>query len=171
MSAGQDVKKWMVHTAHVRERHGLPPFSSPWTGREGVELKGLPDAQMERRKDLLNVGFSIRRDSFSENTPTSEIIESFWANVNEGVQRRPFTDRPGTFCKTSVPYSYQHDRCLSGYSMMRLLGFEKFVVSPGAITDFKVRGLAGEGVSLPDAGSVLFHIWANPLAPWWQTDD
>ena len=154
--------RWNTHSAVMRQKHSLPKVSSPWTDSSPTPcLRGLEASA--RMKDSLNVSFSMERDRLAAGTTTAQIVKDLFCDVSQGIQRKPWK----TFCASSCPYSYEHDRLVSGYGALRALGFPMACVTPDAYSARQVRDLAGEAFSLPNMSLVVYALFANPYAPWW----
>ncbi len=55
-------------------------------------------------------------------TNTSDVVKDLYCDISQGVQRRPWGALE-TFCTSSMPYSFEANRSLSGYGGLRSLGW------------------------------------------------
>ncbi len=158
-----DFAKWRSESSRLRSALNMPRDAKPWTGRAGVELRGVPNK--EHLHDLLDIAFEDRRSKFETGTPTSDVVRGFMADLSQAVGRKAWSDGPGTARKNSIWYSFEYDCVLSGSCNMRLLGWgERFCES---FSESELRNLAGEGYSLPIAAVLTLLFYCNPHAIWW----
>ncbi len=95
-----------------------------------------------------------------------------WADIATGVERLPY--RIGclpTLKQNSVLYSYSKDTILSAAAHLQLLGWPNSKIpKTRSLCDTNLRGLAGEGYSLPLCTVISFVMYANPYGTWWETE-
>jgi hypothetical protein len=94
---------------------------------------------------------------------------NFFVNLSQGVQRRAWGPI-GTFCSSSVWYSYEFDLVLSGYMMLRAHGVPINKDIQHKMTNSQMRDLAGESFSLPCVAAVVTAFYLNPWGAWWRED-
>ena len=167
-------RDWRKRSARFRAKHKLPGESQPWTQRcdSGViTLAGLPKGpKSERLKDVVDVAFSMRRNSTPKDWSTADIVKGFWVNPSQCVSRAPWSS---TWCPTphrnSLLYSFEHDAALSGPAVMVAHGCPSDIAYT---TDAQqARDLGGEVYSVPATASVITGIWSFPMAAWHKNMD
>ena len=158
-----DCARWRQHSVATRAALGLPPKSTPWSS--GAQLRGLR-GDRDRRVDLLDIAFSERRNAAPYATE-AELRSSFWANISQGVQRRPWGDLPPVLCRQSMVYSFEADAVLSGWGHLLLLGWPRSTAPRAQATDGDLRDLAGESYSVPIMAMLTYAVYCCPEMPWW----
>jgi hypothetical protein len=157
--------RWNSHSAAVRAKHKLPKNSSPWTSRPQTQLRGVSSSA--RVEDTLNVAFSIARNNMPPESKTSDVVKDLFCDFSQGIQRRPWGAMK-TFCTSSMPYSFEGNRLISGYGGLRALGWPESCLDPAKTSMTMARDLCGDAFSLPNAAQVMFAVYGNPHAPWWR---
>ena len=74
--------------------------------------------------------------------------------------------KPHTCCRSTVEYSFQLDKILSGFGQMRIMGHPANL-DRSLFSNADFMELAGEGFSIPIAAMLIHAYWENPHAPWW----
>ncbi len=67
--------KWRAESSAARTALGMPRDARPWTGKPGVQLRGIPGK--DRELDLIDVAYAARRASMPSGSSTSEVAKSF----------------------------------------------------------------------------------------------
>ena len=120
----------------------------------------------EQQSDLLNIAWCFHRASKPATTSTDDLRTGFWANLSQSVQRKPWAEPPHTCCRSTVEYSFQLDKILSGFGQMRIMGHPANL-DRSLFSNADFMELAGEGFSIPIAAMLIHAYWENPHAPWW----
>ena len=142
--------------------------ATPWTSRDGIRLIGVPKAK--RVLDCLDICWQTRRQQLGKQHPPDVVKQGLWGNPSQSVLRVPISaGKPPLLCQKTIPYSYEHDQCLSGRDFLSLQGMPQSpLISPVTqLADAELRSLGGEAYFLPSAMSVLTAYYLNPLGPWW----
>ena len=96
------------------------------------------------------------------------MVKGYWADVSQSVGRFPFGGL-GTFCRSSIKYSYELDCVLTGADALGALGFSHQDVrdARNKFSDADVQDLCGEAFSMPCIAMCMYLYYLNPHAPWW----
>lgn len=165
ISKGKKHLAWHTRSAEVRHKLGLPQQSAPWSSRQGVALRGLPDSA--RQRDVLDVGFAHMCKKTPEHTG-KDIVKGLWGNPSQGVDRVPVTYKPATFSSGLEQYSYERDVVLSTAVHLRCVGWGKYATSQEVYSEAELRTLSADCFSVPLAAAVTTSFFLNPHAPWWK---
>jgi hypothetical protein len=79
--------------------------------------------------------------------------------------------RAGTLRQKSIQYSFEFDKVFECTDHTSALGWPPEDEGLADLTPHALKSLAGEGMSAPCIGSVLYAFWLNPWAPWWKSKD
>jgi hypothetical protein len=161
------LKEWHHHSNKKREFLQIASDAKPWTGQQGTKLLGLPACA--RIRDVVDVVWAHRRSQLGVNTPPHIAKKDLWVNPTQAVQRMPMSLNVPLLCQRTLPYSYEHDMCLSGADALRLQGFPSHpsIAPSHVLNDRELRSLAGEAFFLPDLACIVASYWLNPYGPWW----
>jgi hypothetical protein len=162
----KDWCAWRTHSSTIRAASCIPKNSKPWTTREGVALRGLPDS--ERVRDLLDTAFAIQQRINPASSSTEELLRGLMVDVSVAVQRKPWSTSPPTVTTRSMLYSFEKDVVLSGHAHMRLMGWPADRCPAERFSDTDLRALAGESYSVPLSTMLNFTLFCNPWGPWWK---
>ena len=171
MTKKGEVAEWCHHSTRMREELVMSSKAAPWTSRENKfdhKLHGL--SICPRVRDCLNIMWAFRRHQIGYDVLPAEVRKEMWCNPSQGVQRKPISHGPPCFLQNTTPYSYEYDVCLSGFDMLRCMGFPGHPgVAPEHIfKDADLRSLAGEAFFLPCMTVLACAYYCNPSAPWWK---
>jgi hypothetical protein len=163
----KQFQQWHGHSVDVRSGINLPAKRQPWTELCGAEPLMFGLRCGERVHDLLNVALwsaHVRHPEVS----LDDLPGRLWVNISQGVQLNAWTlDGPGTWTTNGFWYHYGTRVVLSGELMLQLLGWPKACSSTLKFSDGDCRKLAGDGYSLPIAGSIALLLYLNP----WRASD
>ena len=114
--------EWKKHTAVSLDSLKLPSGFKGWSGRPGFKGYGIPNTA--RIHALLDVGFGKRLSTYkaAPGGGIEAMVKGYWADVSQSVGRFPFGCL-GTFCRSSIKYSYELDCVLTGDDALGALGF------------------------------------------------
>lgn len=158
-----ELRKWREDSVDKRSEHHLPSGPS-WSVRPGVRLHGVP--KLDRVVDCIDVCYSIVRKQHPEDSREA-IVKNLWCNPGQGVKRFPASRSLPTLATSTLLYSYEKDRLLSGAAHMQLLGWPLPLLPQGTFSEAEYRHLAGNGFSAPVAAMIGAILYSNPRAPWW----
>ena len=177
----QERAKWRWDSLGTRKWLGMSQFSAPWTGRQGVLIRGLDkqkqcsrlldclDVQFEKAKQLGTPNNKKKKQSATMGTQrtVAQIVDSLFCDASQGVGRHPVSKgQLSCLTQQSLVYSYEHDVLLTGHSHMKTFGWGASYISR-RFSDAELRSLAGEAVSVPIAGLLVSACYLNPYADWW----
>ena len=156
---------WKQVHGRTRGKHGLPDVSTPWSSRTDIKMAGVPGT--DRALDVVNIGYSVLRDSFPNTTPRRDIIAGAWVNTNENPSRSPWSvgycPAPSRHC---LLYSLQYDTALSGPALIRAHGFPRDPYFE-QLSNSQCMDLAGEQFSVPVYAACFMGLFSWPDAAWW----
>ena len=95
-------------------------------------------------------------------------LKDQYVDVSQSLQRRTFTsaeDMNRTQTTSSVLYSFNTDSVLVGKEMLQLQGQSSKFQIPEHAKDHVLRELAGEGMSVPCVGLVLWSLFLSTQFP------
>ena len=160
-----EFARWRFHSAQARNRLGLPADARPWSGRSKVRFGGF--RLTERQQDLVDCAWAHRRASQPNDTTTAELRKSWWCNISQAVQRKPWSSAPPGACRSTLSYSFEADTVVTGFGQMLLLGWPRNFAPSDAFTSNELYQLAGEGFSVPISAIIAHAMYCNPHAEWW----
>ena len=136
----------------------------PWTGRERVQLNGVPPSA--RVHEVLDTCFWKLRTS-NPGLDEAELLRDAWCHVSQGVERLPVT-RPMGPCllSNSCLYSFQKDVVLSGHGHMKVIGWPDEYLSD-VVGDSDYLDIAGNSFSYPLACVLSTAAVMNRYGAWW----
>ena len=156
---------WRRNSSSMRQKLGLPRATNEWSARKSAglaSLRGVCDS--ERQRDLLDVAWASRRQSFSAATPLATLKVGFWVDVSGSVARKPWGDSMPGMSSTSQIYSFECDRCLSGTDMIKAFAWPAGYLA-GA-SQAELMAVASGASPLPMVCILQLLHWAQPFAPW-----
>ena len=160
-------EKWMRSGVDVRSKHGLAFTSqSQWSKQKGVKMLGVP--RLDRILDCLDTCWSYVQKT-EDHLNHKQLRADLWCNIGQEVSRLPVS-RGNVPClaTSSLLYSFQEDRLLSGAAHMQLMGWpSNLCTHEGFPTQADYRALAGAAFSCPIAAILTSVLYSNPFAPWW----
>ncbi len=157
----EQLGKWSVQLADWVKEMGIPRLEpSPWCGRNELGFSrrvcGLIDAVVWAK-----LGIGAKNKSFSEKR---EALLHVYVDVSQNPGRRPFTNQhgtTGTMTTSSLFYSFGRGDFVLPFEMLLWHGHSRTLVVPKDVKSSQIKTLAGEGMSLPCLGTI---IWAGLLA-------
>ena len=123
-------------------------------------MLGLLDAVVWQK-----LGRAARNMSFKEK---QERLKHVYVDVSQNPIRRPFsggTGVTGTMTTSSLFYSFARDGAVLPFEMLMWHGHSRLLKVPDSTKSLELKELAGEGMSVPCLGSIL---WAGFLLQGFQ---
>ena len=158
----KQFQQWHGHSVTVRSHNNLPMNRQPWSELCGAEPLIFGVQVGDRVHDVLNCAFWSAHKKHGD-IDLDDLPRRLWVNVSQGVQLNAWSlDGPGTWTRNGYWYHYGSKVILSGELMLQLLGWPKACSSALKFSDGECRQLAGDGYSLPIAGSVALLLYLNP---------
>ena len=154
---------WKVQSAKWRSVLEVPPEFEPWT-RHSQPTSGQ---QLGKRAlDLMNCSamqcWKRARVSFQAPLPDRRaILQNTILDLSQSHDRRPFSGETGpvrTLTTSSLLYSFRENRILRPLEHLCLQGYPRSVSVPESFSDRDTRVLAGEAMSLPSLGLVVWSL-------------
>ena len=155
--------KWQVQLADWLSSLSLPPAlqnMSPWSKQcnfKGTQrVLSLIDAVVWHK-----LGKHASKMSRMEK---AEKLRDTYVDISQNHIRRPFTNSSGitgTMTTGSQFYNYERDSLITPYEQLLWHGHSRTLNVPEHIKVSSLRALAGEGMSLPCLGTVL---WSGLVA-------
>ena len=146
--------------------HNLHPHARPWSASGLFRASGL--SVTDRVRDVLdNVtllacsrkGFDVRKLTQEQ---IQESVRGYWVDVSQCIMRHAFAgDREPlpTFTTSTDLYSFSADRSLVGREMLCFHGHSRELQIPPDVPRGTSKDLAGEGMTLPCLGCVLWSLF------------
>ncbi|CAE7208812.1 unnamed protein product [Symbiodinium sp. CCMP2456] len=158
-SAGKTAQdlEWQLHSAQLRETLGISVSSKIWTGK--ATFQGLGLGLTDRVQDALDVTAAKILSRKAKNT--SETLMNTVLDVSQSIARGTFTKQSGVhpcFTTSSELYSYREDRVILGVEMLAILGYPRDMIIPEDFTNRQLKRLAGNTISLPCLGMMLWSF-------------
>ena len=157
-------RKWPQASVAVRNAHNLPAEGGAWSNQPGNRMWGLP--RLPRVLDVVDTSFCYFR-SRNGSLPADQLVQNLWINVGQNVERLPVSKGLPTPATSTLYFSCEKDRLLSGAAHMQLLGWPVALCPREVFTESEYRTLAGNGFSIPIAMVLSTVMYCNALAPWW----
>ncbi len=88
-----------------------------------------------------------------------DALRHVYVDVSQNHARRPFTNDAGvtgTLTTSTLLYSFDRDNFVLPREMLYLHGHSRSICIPEEVKPNSIKSLAGEGVSLPCLGTVLY---------------
>ena len=162
---GTGTGKWAVQLANWLHELGIPKnMMSPWV--KDPQFKGSFLNITDRISGLLDtvvwdqLGTRARLMSFTEK---QQSLANIYVDVSQNPCRRPFNNLSGimgTMTTSSIYYSYFRDGAVLPFEMLLWHGHTRLLKIPADVKGRDLKELAGEGMSAPCLGSIL---WAGFL--------
>lgn len=155
--------KWQVQLADWLGSLGIPPAMqnmSPWSNQS--TFKGTP-----RVLSLIDAVVWEKLGKHATRMPRIEKAEKLidiYVDISQNHIRRPFTNSSGitgTMTTGSQFFSYDRDSLVTPYEQLLWHGHSRTLTVPENIKASSLKALAGEGMSLPCLGTVL---WSGLIA-------
>lgn len=92
-----------------------------------------------------------------------DALKNVFIDISQNPCRRPFTNAEGitgTMTTSSLYYSFERDAAVTPYEQLLWHGHSRTMRVLQSTTSAQLKSLAGEGMSLPCVGTVL---WAGML--------
>ena len=133
--------------------------SSPWCG--DVDFQGS-----ERARSLIDgvvwhkLGVQAAK---MDHVQKACALEHVYVDISQNHVRRPFTNASGitgTLTTSTMLYSFGRQGFILPYELLLFHGHSRTLRVPEAVSSSNLKALAGEGMSLPCVGSIL---WAGLL--------
>jgi len=157
---------WKKSSSAQRTAIGAPRSSSPWSGREGVRLRGITPECL-RQIDLTDVAWEARiaEARAGENSAQNKNMASnYWVDLSQSSARKPWRNKLCNFRANGHLYSFERDTCITGEDELRLLGWPRGHLV--GVPPVDLLELAGHSGSVPLATVVMAGIVYNPYGAW-----
>ena len=150
--------------AHYRSDAWTSPVAAPKPA-----LRGVPASA--RAVEMLNLAFldTCASKGFDPTVRQNRdlVARGLFCNVSQNPVRKPWGYKLGTFCSSSMLYSFEHDRCLVVGELLRVMGWGP--CNTEGLTPHQVRDLVSESIAQPVLGTVLQAlILSIPLPGLWE---
>jgi hypothetical protein len=153
--------KWRNNSSSLRTQAGITVGHSPWTQRQGIELRGVP--RLDRNIDMIDYRWAMRTKK-KPKTDTATLKNNAWVNLLQ-QQSRHDAMNPGCLTSGALYYSYDRDCLLDGEDFMRLQGAPEG--SGGAASNRQLYNLGGEAFHAPSIAAAVYSYYLNGEAPWY----
>ena len=154
--------KWQKHDQELRARYRVAQGFKPWTSQPDFKGRGL--SKTSRNLSILDATV-IRLLGGQQNVKKSHLKEKVkgkYVDVSQALNRNTCTNEAGisrTQTTSTVLYSFERDRVLVGKEMLMLQGQKQQFKIPQGVQDSVVKELAGEGMSVPCVGMMLWCLF------------
>lgn len=156
-----EVGKWKVQLVDWLHSMGISSGTkSPWAG--DILFKGTGIPITDRVRGLLDavvwqkLGKAAGTMSFKQK---QLLLKDTYVDISQNPVRRPYTNAQGilgTMTTSSVYYSFDRDGVVLPYEMLLWHGHSRLLRVPPETKGRALKALAGEGMSAPCLGSVLW---------------
>ena len=150
--------QWRVQCIDWMREMKIPEtVASPWCGKSTLRSEAS-----ERVQSLVDcvvwakLGSSNRSMSWGEK---QECLKHTYVDTSQNHCRRPYTNSKGvtgTLTTSSHIYSFGRDSYILPKEMLLWHGHSRAITIPDNVKASQLKALAGEGMSLPCIGSVLW---------------
>ena len=150
--------QWCVQRIDWMREMKIPEtVASPWCGQSTLSREAT-----ERVQSLVDcvvwakLGLRSRSMSWSEKT---EALKHSYVDTSQNHCRRPYTNTQGvtgTLTTSSHIYSFGRDSFILPKELLLWHGHSRAINIPDHVKASQLKALAGEGMSLPCIGSVLW---------------
>ena len=153
-----DSKAWQTQSVVWRDRLKVSRKYGPWTQSQQTQLHGLPGT--DRVKDLVDL-VALEKTQGKKRTwhQMQEALKGHFVDVSQSHQRFKCSNTSGfmpTMTTGSLYYSYESDTVLCAREHMLLQGHQNTFRVPVSMTPRQLRAMAGNGMSLPSLGTVIW---------------
>jgi hypothetical protein len=159
---------WDANDKAARTKLDMGFKATPWTGKAGVQLRGVPN--QERATSLIDVAYVTATDRLNSQAEKDHILSRLTVDISQDTCRNPWHYRFPTLTCSSELYCFRFDRMVTEFEKLVLLGFSK-AVNVRAMPQHHVKELAGEAMAVPSVASVLYcTLLCIQLPGFWQHD-
>lgn len=158
--------RWKEDSVNFRNRLGISPSFSPWTGRPGFKGAGL--SLTPRVKDLIDCVVAARMKALDLSAKDIEPeMSRIFLDVSQSLQRNAYSygdgDRKVHKCLTtsSSLYSFSSDRLITPVELLAFQGFPKSIKIPHSISGNDLKTFVGESMSLPCLATVIWALFVH----------
>ena len=159
-SSSRDAGAWKCQIAEWRGHLGISETACPWSPfMEGDWCKDKP-----RVKAILDLVAAEHLGRSKFNLPfekKKQLLQHVYCDTSQNPRYRAFTNAqqisPCLATSTTL-YSFGLDRQILPVELLYLQGHSRTMRIPNSVKSNKVRDLAGEGMSLPCLGTILWAL-------------
>ena len=136
----------------------MTQHAAPWTSKPTTRLSGL--VKTPRALDVLDVCYGeacVRRES----VVPAVVTKGLWANPSQNLNHgaKAVYGTPGTFTKSTVWYSFEHDATLTASAQLETLGWHRGAAGGVSLfSESDMRSLSGEAFSVADRRLPRLHF-------------
>lgn len=158
---GDAPLKWKQHDFAFRQKMQVPLSYKPWTSHVDFKARGL-----SKTPRILSIIDAVAIDKIQGRQDVSHkvlkhTLKNVYVDVSQSLPRRTWTDQSGknrTQCASSLLYSFDRDSIICGREMMMLQCQPASLSVPPGVKDSCLGQLAGEGMSVPCLGHVIWSL-------------
>jgi hypothetical protein len=157
----------MCQLSEWREKIGLPESMTPWSR----DMKASGVSQTERVKQLLDAVAAERLGVENLDLPWSQkqkLLKDVYCDISQNPKFKPYTSKEGiTGClsTSTMLYSFARDGAVLPFELLLFQGHRRDLKVPPSLSSNQTRDLAGEGMSLPCLGTVLWAVYLTKGFP------
>ena len=157
----------MSQLVEWREKIGLPESVKPWSR----DMKGSGMSQTDRVKQLLDAVATEKLGLGNLDLPWDQkkkLLKNVYCDVSQNPKYRPYTSKEGiTGClsTSTMLYSFARDGAVLPFELLLFQGHRRDIKLPSSLSSNQTRDLAGEGMSLPCLGTVLWGVYLTKGFP------
>lgn len=131
------------------------PYESPWCDQSDFECS-------DRVKTLIDgvVWHKLgKKAARMDRAAKQEALKHCYIDISQNHGRKPFANAlgiTGTMTTSSRYYSFMRDGLILPFEMLLWHGHSRALVAPSEVKANQLKSLAGEGMSLPCLGTILW---------------
>lgn len=164
--------KWSEQAFRIREQWreagnewcNDQPWTAPARGASPA-LRGLSGCA--RQREVIDLAFlcACAEEGLNPRARAHrhKVASGLFVNVSQNPCRRAWGRVLGTFCASSIVYSFEHDRTLIAEEMLRVLGWG--AVDAAGLSQAALRDLAGESLAKPCIAAAAVAMLATVHLP------
>ena len=161
----EGAQSWTSQCARWRESLGLPSDTKLWSA--DMAARGMSNTPRIRKildlvaaQKLKPIGF--RKVLNMSHADKQKLLRGTFCDVSQNPKFASFTNESGnTGClaTSTTLYSFGRDRVVLPIELALFQGHRRGILFPPEIKSSQIRSLAGEGMSLPCLGSVVWCMY------------
>ena len=167
-STKEDDTSWRTQSNAWRTQLGVPFDFHPFTTSKGFVGKGLHGSS-KRTFDMVDCTAMEHCKRFKCTVGTlRQHVGDLLLDYSQAHVRRPYSNKQGvarTLTTSSTLYHFGQDRVLTGLEHLLLQGYDIGVNIPEGMSQAELKKCAGEGISLPVLGSVVWALYMAGTLP------